>query len=541
MKKIYILSISLGLFFCSCDSWLEEKPESMLTRNDFNKTEQHFSGQVNLLYRSGFVNQYTNAGSAYIGPFASISSMLTGYFRNSYEGQEQVCKFARELTRQAETNTVSGTMDGVWDVCYNAINIANSVINNINANGVKISDSAKKQLEAEAKFFRGMNYFFLVKVFGDVPLSTEAYYSASQNMQLERTSKTKVLALVEQDLTDAVNNLTVGTWQNNSHRITKYVAEMALTDMYMFIGNYEKAASCAKDIIQSGLYQLTKNDDRALKSAYNKLRTLDDLPEVIYAEEFDNAVSTSGWRPTYAFTSSATGVFDKYSIFERVFGPTGRFLNIYTDDDLRGQEKQFFATSYTNPNNGKSWNMPVFGNVTSSDPAYYDQIGCWYFFDEEADLYTSRGTKDWNIYRYAETLLDAAEALTHIQGVTAEAADYLAQVQSRALGQSVSTLKANLMNLSKEKFIELCWTERLREFPLEMKIWDDCVRTGKFPIISNILRSGEVVYVDLVGANNGADAKIKQTDLLWPISLNEMQRNLKLTQNEGYQKSNKAE
>ena len=67
-------------------------------------------------------------------------------------------------------------------------------------------------------------------------------------------------------------------------------------------------------------------------------------------------------------------------------------------------------------------------------------------------LYTSRGTKDWNIYRYAETLLDAAEALTHIQGVTAEAADYLAQVQSRALGQSVSTLKANLMNLSKEKF-----------------------------------------------------------------------------------------
>ena len=261
MKKLYILSISLGLFFCSCDSWLEEKPESMLTRNDFNKTEQHFSGQVNLLYRSGFVNQYTNAGSAYIGPFASISSMLTGYFRNSYEGQEQVCKFARELTRQAETNTVSGTMDGVWDVCYNAINIANSVINNINANGVKISDSAKKQLEAEAKFFRGMNYFFLVKVFGDVPLSTEAYYSASQNMQLERTSKTKVLALVEQDLTDAVNNLTVGTWQNNSHRITKYVAEMALTDMYMFIGNYEKAASCAKDIIQSGLYQLTKNDE----------------------------------------------------------------------------------------------------------------------------------------------------------------------------------------------------------------------------------------------------------------------------------------
>jgi len=184
--------------------------------------------------------------------------------------------------------------------------------------------------------------------------------------------------------------------------------------------------------------------------------------------------------------------------------------------------------------------MPVAAGLTKDNPSYYDQIGCWYYFDEEAMENTGRGTKDWNIYRYAETLLDAAEAIAQSTGVNAEAAGYLAQVQSRALGQSVETLTAELQKLSKEKFIEACWTERLREFPLEFKIWDDCVRTGKFPVISNTLHSGEVTYVNLVGATNGSGATFKQSDLLWPISLNEIQRNPKLTQNEGYAQTNKA-
>lgn len=541
MKKIFILAACCGLLLSSCDSWLEEKPESILTRKDFNQTDAQFLGQVNYLYRNGFLRQYSNAASAYIGPFESVTSMLTGYFRNSYEGQENVCQYSRLLTRQQETNNVSGTMDNVWDQCYDAINVANSVINNIDNDGVTVSSSNKTQYVAEAKFFRAMNYFLLVKTFGDVPLSLTDYYSSSQDMELARTAKSEVLTQVIADLRDAVNNLVAATWQNSGHRITKYVAEMGLTDVYMYMGDYSNAATSARDIINSGLYELTQNDDRGLNSAYNKLRTTDDLPEVIYAQEYDNTVSNSSWWPTYAFTSSATSVFDKYAIFERVCGPYGRYLNIYTSDDLRGQEKQFFVTSYTNETTGKTWTMPVAAGVSSSDPAYYDNIGCWYYFDQEAMEVTGRGTKDWNLYRYAETLLDAAEAIAQTTGVTSEAAGYLAQIQSRALGKTVAELTTQLQSLSKEDFIHTCWTERLREFPLEFKIWDDCVRTGMFPNISNTMHSGQVTYVNLVGATNGSGATFKQSDLLWPISLNEIQRNPNLTQNDGYAVTNKAE
>ena len=230
-----------------------------------------------------------------------------------------------------------------------------------------------------------------------------------------------------------------------------------------------------------------------------------------------------GWWPTYAFNSAATAIFGTYSIFERTYGPTNQFLNVYAANDLRIQPNQFFHWDYTNPDNGKTWTAPK------------DACGCWFWYDEDALLNSGRSTKDRDIYRYAEALLDAAESIAQSQGVTAEAAGYLAQVKARANmeGKTVAAITADLQKLGKQAFIEECWTERLREFPLEFKIWDDCLRTGKFPVISST-EKGKVTYVDLVGAKNASGATFKSSDLLWPISLNEMQRNPSLTQNEGY-------
>ena len=129
-------------------------------------------------------------------------------------------------------------------------------------------------------------------------------------------------------------------------------------------------------------------------------------------------------------------------------------------------------------------------------------------------------------------------SIAQTEGVTAEAANYLAQIKARAntSGMSVAEIQSSLLSMSKEAFIEECWTERLREFPLEFKIWDDCVRTMKFPQISEDT-PGQVTYVNLIGAQNAAGATFKETDLVFPISLNELQRNPNLTQNAGYQEN----
>ena len=211
----------------------------------------------------------TGAGSAYVGPFSSITSMLTGYFTNSYEGQEFVCKYSRELTRQENTMNVSGTMDGVWDDCYKAINAANGAIKYIPS--IAMDNNTSARLLGEAKFFRAFNYFLLVKTFGAVPMPTEPYESMD-NLYLERTAAETVYGLIESDLKDAVNALPAAKFYSNGNRVTKYAAAMMLASVYMQENKYADAATYAKMVIDSP-HALATNDNLELGSAYNKIRS----------------------------------------------------------------------------------------------------------------------------------------------------------------------------------------------------------------------------------------------------------------------------
>ena len=516
-----LLTGVLGL--SSCEKFLEEQPKSNETLNFFYKTEAQAIGNVNALYRRGAPTRYGEAPSAYVGPTATIPIFLTGYFTNVYENQELVCQYSRLLNRQENTRTVSNTMNVMWNDSYNAINVANGAVKHIPE--IPFTDAnQQKTLIATAKFFRAFNYFYLVKSFGDIPTPVEPYENL-ENMYLKRSPKEEVYKLIENDLKDAIEVLPAITFSENKNRITKYVAAMTLANVYLQQGKFAEAATYSKMVVNSP-HGLTANEDLKMNSAYNKLRTTDNLPESIYAYEFDGTIAASGWWPTYGFSSSATSVFDKYSIFERIYGPTKRFLNVYKADDLRIQPNQFYHWEYKNPNTGKIWKS--------------DEPGIWYYVEEEAALTTGRGTKDFNIYRYAEALLIAAESTAKAaNAVTAEAAGYLARIKARSstTNKTVAQFTTELQALSPTAFVEEVWTERLRELSLEFKMWDDCLRTGKFPVISET-EKGKVTYVNLVGAKNASGATFKDSDLLWPISLDELQRNPELTQNKDYQATN---
>lgn len=518
-KNIILATLCGGLLtMTGCENFLDEDPRAAVTSAAYYQNESQALENITSMYRMGAPVRYGAAGGAYIGPTASINTLLTGYFTNSYEGQELICLYSRQLTRQQNTRIVSNTMNSIWNDSYRAINIANGAIKHIP--NIDMADNTRARLIAEAKFFRAFNYFYLVKTFGAIPLTTEPYESL-ENLFLSRTDEALIYELIESDLQEAVDALPAAQFTSNGYRVTQYVAAMALANVYLQQGKYAEAATYAK-IVTDSPHSLAQHDNLQLGSAYNKLRTSDNLSETIYSYEFNDAISNSGWWPTYAFSSSATSIFGTYAIFERVYGPTNRFLNVYEEDDLRIQPNQFYHWEYTNPNNGDRWTSDV--------------AGVWYYYDEEALLSTGRGTQDWNIYRYAEAVLIAAEAIAQSSGVNAEAAGFLAEIKARAdmNGKSVAAYTTELQALSVEDFVKECWKERLRELPLEFKMWDDCLRTGMFPVIS-ASTAGQIDFVPLVGAQNASGATFKESDLLWPISMDELQRNPELTQNPDYQ------
>lgn len=520
---IIILSLAIGMI-ASCSDFLDENPRSSLTNAGFYKTGAQAEASVNILYRSGFPSMY-NAPSAYAGPNIMLGGYVSGYFDNEYAGQEVVVQYSKELNRTSVN--IANQMDGVWDACYQAINRANSAIKYIPTIDMDEVQSAK--LIAEAKFFRAVNLFHLVKMFGDIPLTLEPYESLD-NLYLPRTAASEVYKQIIADLKDAVAVLPDLAFYSNSSRITKNVANTALADVYLQISgfpvqenHYADAAAAAKAVISSGKHSLTQNVNMTDESAFNILRKDDGLAESIYAYEFNNAVSTSGWWPTYSFPNKAAGwgLF-KYSITVNVYRASNGFFNTYDPtQDIRGQEQQFFFTKYKRPNE------PI------EDLGEY---GPWYYYDEDAMLETGRGTKDFNIYRYSQVLLIAAEAIAQSTGVTAEAAGYLAQVKARAslTGKTVAAYETELMGLSKDAFIKEVWAEKIKELPLEFKLWDDIIRTRQYPQF-NAASKGSVSFVNVIGASNNWGKTFKERDLLWPLSANELQRNPELTQNPGYE------
>ena len=209
MKKISTIAVACAglLSFTACNNFLDEEPKSTLTDVAYYKTQSQMESNVNYLYRTGAIGSYVDFGSAYIGPFASIQEELTGYFSNSYEGQEIVCRYTRELTRQQNTMQLASKMDKVWDDCYRGINVANGAIKHMPE--VPMDQATADRLTAEAKFFRAFNYFYLVKTFGAVPFYTDPYELA-ENMELPRTETSTIYNQIESDLKDAMKCIARG-------------------------------------------------------------------------------------------------------------------------------------------------------------------------------------------------------------------------------------------------------------------------------------------------------------------------------------------
>jgi hypothetical protein len=199
-------------------------------------------------------------------------------------------------------------------------------------------------------------------------------------------------------------------------------------------------------------------------------------------------------------------------------------MNVYDKNkDLRAQQNQFFAYSITYEKDGEIITYEIPDNKSPAPHLWYE---------ENAALNTGNCDKDFTIYRFAEVLLIAAEAIAQTEGVTNEAVKYLTDVRSRAYNTTPrAEIEQQLNSLSKDDFVKEVWIERMRELVFEFRIWDDIRRTRLYPVTNE---QGITDFVNLVGASNPKGIQFKEAHLLWPISANELQRNPSLTQNTGY-------
>lgn len=489
MIKFTLLFLSV-LTLVSCREQLYDA--DALPEEFFETPEQAFEA-VDLLYTSGAPAFYGQASTT-AGPVAAIGGYLSGYFDNESKSEVPLANFCQQLT--FDGNNISGSIDQIWSSAYGAIEKANMLIQHLNRS-TKISSDQKRMLLAEAQFFSAFNYFYLVRYFGAVPLlkTGQKWQEATQ------ASIADIYTFVIDELQCAIPNLS-----DQASRITPFAAQTLLCDIYLTASGYPlqasyygQAARTAKEIIQNSSFRLTAHDSINGVSAYKMLYN-QNSPEVIYG--YTPATNTFA-ALSFSKGAASWGVFSKTT--NNAYQPVKAFMSFYDAGvDLRAAEGEFFHSFYKYEKEDRT--------VIQS----FEHAPC-IWLDNEALLGRDSVVKrSISIYRFAEVLLIAAEAIAHTEGVTPETIEYLGKVRSRAhQGVKQSEIVAQLTGLDKERFIEEVWRERLREFPLEMKLWNDIQRTRKYP---TPIKKGDVHFIAIQGAQNPWGGVYEQRVLLLPIS-----------------------
>ena len=220
-KIALLASLAFGISITSCsDDILEENPRSVFTP-EFFQTQTGVEGGVTALY--------THLRFLY-GAWNYYNSTETGTDEYTYAQSADGNFRDMDLSGVGSIISDSAPPAGPWFSCFGAINTASGIIENAEAVGIAES------LVAEARFFRGFDYFLLVQTYGGVPLdlgSGELAFNTSTFRGSVRNTVPEVYTkAIIPDLQRAVQDLPeqprlTGTVTKNTARL--YLAKAYLT------------------------------------------------------------------------------------------------------------------------------------------------------------------------------------------------------------------------------------------------------------------------------------------------------------------------
>ena len=158
--------------------------------------------------------------------------------------------FENEIT---PTNTFNLMM---WQSAYEYIYQANMVIEGV-TNATGLLPTTKSQLLGEAKFVRAFCHFYLVNLYGPVPIVASSNYE--QNAVVSRSNIADVYNFILQDLSEAKQLLPTNYVGAGKGRPNKYAASALLARVYLYRGDDALAEVESTFIIESNAYSLKTN------------------------------------------------------------------------------------------------------------------------------------------------------------------------------------------------------------------------------------------------------------------------------------------
>ena len=246
--RIYIAFLIAGnLLLCSCKKFIEvPPPRNELTTTTVFATDESALSVLTGMYSTMMQTDlgFSNGG---ITMFTGLSSDELLIYSNS--------NYQSEFYENALLPSNSGVQT-LWRDAYKTIYAANTLIE-ASALYLHLSEETRQRMRGEAKFVRAFIYFYLVNLFGDVPLVVSTDYQS--NAKISRNPSAEVYSLIISDLQEASNLLSPEYVSTGRARPNKWAAHALLARVYLFTENWAGADEMSTSVIAQPDYNLSDN------------------------------------------------------------------------------------------------------------------------------------------------------------------------------------------------------------------------------------------------------------------------------------------
>lgn len=426
LRKIYLLLLGIVFISTSCNNYLDLSPTDTASDKLVWSDSTYAQLAVNDFYHYLYYLGSFNTGDCAAG----MTEGLTDIFKYGSSNYNALCYIPSEITYGGSTLSANyvDVYLGTWSTVYGYIRRVNEAMAKMNQYG-SYSDSETKYLEGQMRFFRGFLYFNLMKRYKEVVLYNEDMSKYAKSVPL--STEAEGWDFIESDLKYAAENLPANSTPDNG--ITKGAAYAMLSRAMLYAERWDVAKAAADSVISSKLYKLTSNYSDAfdLKSSEAILQYAFDQSNFSVYHDFDGYYAPGGDKakdgnvlnggygtPTQELVESyelADGSgFPDWSEWHTTTGTT----DTPPYDKL---EPRFAATVLYNGSKWKNRTIEPYVDGTDGwctwlvDAAPEGRTTTGYYLrklvDENHSFSTTQNsTQPWTVLRYAEVLLNYAEA-----------------------------------------------------------------------------------------------------------------------------------
>lgn len=438
-RYIILIAIVVGLIHSSCQSdFLDREPLDETSAEIFFDTPEQMRAYLNTFYNRSNFPKYANHGSDF----------------NSDNEVDGTPDLRLQGTRVV---TPTGSID------FSAVRSINFFFDNYRRVQANHSLQDYQQYLGEAYFFRALIYFNLMKSYGDIQIVTKELGPDSPELYNARDPRNEVADFIIGQLDSAALYLTPEK-TSGAGRVNRWMALLIQSRVALYEGTWEKyhagtdfgaddanpekylskAVEAAEELIQSNVYEVysTGNPEKDYKDLFSLL-DYSSNSELMFWQNFDQSITqgngsftndrffrmrtpsnqtiTKQLADSYLCIDgkpiSGNPLFEGYDLLamEAKNRDPRFYQTIATPDQvwqiLQGDQMEYWSSVYTKLNSTADFNAPtgyIIQKGYNPNTSFHVQQ-----YEESPGL----------IYRYAEALLNFAEAKAELGTLTQEDID----------------------------------------------------------------------------------------------------------------------